>query len=328
MDRNGQLTFSDDPVLLGINQAYELIESGKFQEAVKKIDDLLNASPEYPGLIESYRTAKFWSNRKRELARLNKGKQTADFLMTQWEVFKAYSQEKNILNSNAYKSAMRYIFFTASEQYKIAFQEQESTADNFELLLNLGLCFLALGEYKHTVETLEYAKSSYRSNAKLLAILGDAYYHISEIPKSMLLLREAFSLDPSEIDLELLKSKPILDLIKIVNEQRPGCPDIREWIPVYAFLEDIFFVKKQLNKEQIEVIRHEIYSLEKNFQTLSADKIANSNITPRLINKYLWMLDYFEFQQYDFENITEIRTRLLQIDKALFEEYFKKEKKQ
>lgn len=327
MDRDGQLTFSDDPLLLGINEAYGLIEEGKFAEAAQKIDGLLNGNPEYPGLVEGYRTAKFWNNRREELGRLERGKQTADFLMTQWEAFKKYAQEKDLTLSSAYRSAMRYVFFTASEHYKLAFQGQESTADNFDLLLNLGICFLTLGEYRHAAETLEYARSSYRTSARLLAILGEAYFNASEVPKSLLLFREAFFLNPSEIELSLLKSKPIADLVAFVREKKPQAADVREWIPVFGFLEDVFYVKRQLNTQQVETIKREIYTLEANLKGMSREKIESTHVIPRLINKYLWMLDYFEFQQYDFENITEIRSRLIAIDKELFEGYFKKDKK-
>ncbi|TAL35979.1 MAG: hypothetical protein EPN93_09270 [Spirochaetes bacterium] len=327
MDKNGQLTFSDDPLLLGINEAYELIEQGEFAAAVNRIDSLMGQNPEYPGLAEAYRTAKFWANRAGEVRRLEKGKHTADFLMTQWEVFKKYAAEKGIADTNAYRAAMRHVFFSASENYKAAFQGQESTADNFDLLMNLGLCFLTLGEYKHTIETLEYARSSYRSSAKLLAILGEAYFHAQEIPKSLLLFREAFFLNPSEIDMVLLKCTPITDLTLIVAERRPDAIDPREWIPVYGHTEDVFYVKRQLNSQQVETIKREIYSLEKNFQGLGPEKVRGTNITPRLITKYLWMLDYYEFQHYDFDNMREIRARLLQIDKELFEEYFKRAKK-
>ena len=66
MDNNGQLTFSDDPVLNGLNEVYQLIEKGEFTAAVEKADELMNIDPNYPGLLEGYRTAKFWNNRERE----------------------------------------------------------------------------------------------------------------------------------------------------------------------------------------------------------------------------------------------------------------------
>lgn len=323
MDRDGQLTFSDDPLLPGINEAYQLIEEGNFIEAAEIIDALMNQSTDYPGLIEGYRTAKFWNNRKDEIDNSIQGKKKADYLMRQWDEFNKYATEKNMTDTAAFRAARKYVFQNASMHYKIAFQRQESTADNFDLLLNLGVCFLTTGEYSNTIETLEYARSSYKSNAKLLSILGEAYYQINEIPRSLLYFREAFLINPSEIDLDLLKTKPILGLIESVNRKKPGCSDVREWIPILGFIEDIFYVKRPLNSQQIESIKREIYNMEKSFQTMNREKISETNIVPRLINKYLWMLDYFEQQNYDFESVTDIRKRLIKLDKELFEDYFK-----
>jgi tetratricopeptide (TPR) repeat protein len=324
MDRDGQLTFSDDPLLPGINEAYQLIEEGNFIEAAKIIDGLMNQSTDYPGLIEGYRTAKFWNNRKDEIDNSIQGKKKADYFMRQWNEFNKYAIEKNMTDSAAYRAARKYVFQNASMHYKIAFQNQESTADNFDLLVNLGICFLTIGEYNNTIETLEYARSSYKSDAKLLSILAEAYYHTNEIPRSLLYFREAFLINPAEIELDLLKSKPIQELIEIVQSEKPGCTDVREWIPILGSTEDIFYVKRPLNSQQVEAIKREIYNMEKSFQTMNRDKIAETNIIPRLINKYLWMLDYFEQQNYDFESVTDIRKRLIKLDKELFEDYFKK----
>jgi tetratricopeptide (TPR) repeat protein len=323
MDRNGQLTFSDDPLLLGINEIYLLIEEGNYSRAIKKLDQLMDIDPDYPGLTDSYRTAKFWANRSNELNEMGKGKQTADFLMREWQDFKEYAEKNDLVNSTAYISAMKNIFFNASEHYKIAFKEQESTADNFELLLNLGMCFLILEEYKASIETLEYARSSNKNNAQLNALLGEAYFNMNEISRSLLFFKEAFFINPSEIDLTPLKSKPIKDLLKISTERKPGCKDIREWLPVFGFIEDIFYSRRNINSEQIETIKREIYSLEKNFQTLSKERIKESNIIPRLINKYIWMLDYFRFQNYNYESISDIKNRLIQLDGEIFEDYFR-----
>ncbi|MBN2402588.1 MAG: hypothetical protein JXN64_09310 [Spirochaetes bacterium] len=323
MDQNGQLSFSDDPISIGINEVYQLIEEGDFKQAIRKSDELMDINPDFPGLTEGYRTAKFWSNRTGELGNLTKGKQTADFLMREWEDFKIYAAGNNMIDSTAYLSVMKYIFFNASEHYKIAFKEQESTADNFDLLLNLGMCFLILKEYKASIETLEYARSSNRNSARLNSLLGEAYFNTNEISRSLLFFKEAFFINPSEIDLTPLKSKPILDLTGITKEKKPGANNIREWMPVFGFIYDIFYARRNINSEQIESIKREIYSLEKNLRSLSKEKTAESSIIPRLINKYIWMLDYFRFQNYDYESIMEIKNRLIQLDSEIFENYFK-----
>lgn len=327
MDKSGQLTFSDDPLLNSSNQAYQLIEEGSFKQAVKIFDELVSIDPDYPGVVDGYRTAKFWFNRIRELSRVAEGRAKADFLMRQWEVFDQYASSKDMESSSAYRAAMRYVFFRASENYKIAFQKQEDTTDDFDLLLNLGRCFLRLDEYRYAIDTLEYAKGSYSGNAALFYILGEAYFHVDDIPRSLLYFRQAFSLDPSAVDLSLVKAKPVLDIVEIIRKEYPNVKDIREWIPVYGFLADIFYVRGKLTKRQVDSIQKEIYNLEINYQNMNKDQIEDSNVKPRLINKYLLMLDYYEFQNYSFENLSQIKDRLILIEKELFYEYFRKSDK-
>ncbi len=322
MDKDGQLTFSDDPILNGINEVYQLVERGDFGRAVEMVDELMDIDADYPGLIEAYRVAKFWQNRQKEIVELEEGKETAEYLMGQWEVFSEYAEGKGMTASSSYRAAMRFVFFKAADHYQYAFREQQDTSKNFQFLLNLGDCFLRLEEYGKAIETLEFAKSSYRSNARLMAILGEAYFHTGDLPKSILCFREAFFIDPAEIDLSVLRAKPILDLVEIVHTERPGARDVAEWIPVYGFIHDIFYVKRNLNAHQVETIERDIYNLEVTFQKMNRTQVETSNIMPRLLNKYLWLLDYYTLQNYNFDNITQIRERLLNIDRELFQGHF------
>ena len=323
MDKDGQLNFDDNTFLLKVNEVFDLIEDGKFSNAVNELDILLNINPNYPGVIEAYRTARFWQNRNDELKKFKEGKETADFLMIQWQEFETYSIEKNLLSSMAYKSAMRNIFFKASHNYRSAFQKQEDTINNFDLLQNLGDCFIRLEEYKHAVETLEYAKTSNHSNATLLSMLAEGYFHLGELTKSLVLFKEAFLINPSKIDITMIKAKPIHDIIKIINSEEKKFTDIREWIPIYGFIHNIFNVRKKISKPQLNTIKNEIYNFEVSYQKLNKEKIETSNILPRMINRYLWSLDYYEFQEFDQGIIHQIRDRLLKIEPDIFYDYFK-----
>jgi predicted solute-binding protein len=121
----------------------------------------------------------------------------------------------------------------------------------------------------------------------------------------------------------LIKAKPLTELIGLVKKEKKDYRDIREWIPIFAFIHDIFYVKGKLSRSQVENIEKEIYTLEINYQKLSSDQAEQTNIIPRLMNKYLWMLDYYEFQNYNFDNLSQIRDRLIALDRGLFEEYFR-----
>jgi len=322
------MTFADDPISSKINTANQMIQDGKFREAVENLEKLKNIDPDYPGFLASYRTARFWFNRSDELSSMPEGKKTADFLMTEWESYEEYARDKNMLNSSSYRAAMMNIYYAASRHYGISFMKQENTASgNFDLLLKLGACFIKLGNYKKAVETLEYAVNSYNAHAGLLSMLAEAFYNLGEIPKSLWFFKEAFFWDPSLINLDLITAEPIQRLVSFIREDRKNCYDTREWVPVYGFITDILYVRKDIHERQVEFIKEQIYNLEINFQKMNREQIESSNVLPRLLTRYLWILEYFEFQKYSFENIGQIRDRLLQIDKPLFEEYFRKEKR-
>ncbi|MDR3237674.1 MAG: hypothetical protein LBT84_04145, partial [Spirochaetia bacterium] len=245
-----QMTFADDPVLNNIGIANQLIQDGNFREAVEKLSELMNIDPDYPGLTASFRTAKFWLNRADEILALPEGKRKADFLMTEWKAYEEYAKSKNMQTSSAYRSAMMNIYYTASHHYSVSFIKQDDVTGNFDLLLNLGACFLKLENYPKTVETLEYAANSYHAHAGLLSMLAEALYKLNDVPKSLWYFREAFFLDPSLIDLELINAEPILGLVDFIRQERKNCSDVREWVPVYGFITDTLYVRKNLQKQQ------------------------------------------------------------------------------
>lgn len=326
MEKNGQLTFNDDPLLPGMEEAFNDLSTGDFKAAALKFSKLLDKNPEYPGLTEGFRTARFWENRQGEIQNTKEGRETADFFMQEWASFEKYCYDKNLFQSSAYKAVQNYVFFTASEHYKIAFRNEENPTDNFNLLLNLSECFIGLEEYNHAAETLEYCRSAYKSNTKLTTLLAEAYFHTGEIPKSLMLFREAFFINPQEIDFKYIKAEPILNLKQTAIENISIDQDPVEWIPVFGYLTDTFYVKHQLSNQAVDTITKDIYNLEKSYQMMSDDRLQNTNIIPRLINKYLWMYDYFTFQKYDFEAVSDIRSRLIEINKDLFEPFFKNKK--
>ena len=81
MEKNGQLTFSDDFAVSASNEALTLLEAGEFDHALERIEPLITQNPDYPGLADIFRTARFWITRKEELFRRGEGKDRANFLM-------------------------------------------------------------------------------------------------------------------------------------------------------------------------------------------------------------------------------------------------------
>jgi len=325
MEKNGQLTFSDDSLLSEVNGSLLLLESGDFAQAAARTDVLLTSRSDYPGLAEAFRSARYWQTRMEEAFQKEEGIDRANFMMDQWMDFTHYAEDKKMMESSAFAAVRKFVFYTAAEHFKIAFHLNQ--AEKFGNLLNLGICFMNLGEFRNALDTFEYARSSIKTDAKLISLLAEAYYQTGDIPKSMLNFREAFFIDPTSIDMTMIHAKPIVDLIATSHAYKPEYPDPREWVSVIGHITDIFYVKRQINMQQLDSLRKEVYNLERSYQALKKEIRAISGITPRLISRYLWLFDYYSYQSYNFENSSQIRNRLMELDKDLFLDYFKNLKK-
>lgn len=323
MDTNEQLSIEEQPEIPGFADACLLLETGDFEPAFRVFSELLERYPENRQIEDGYRTVRFWLNRSSELSSLTDGRAAADFLMNEWELFNSYAKEKITPSARPYCAVEKYIYYTASNHYQTAFQNEENPASSYNLLYNLAVCFVKLSEYPHAVDTLEFARSTFSTDAKILSLLGESYFNLREHPRALLLFREAFFYSPCDIDLSLIRADPVQRLYRIALEEKSGWGDAREWIPVFGHISDIFFSRRHLNGNHISNIMRDIYNLEKNYQSMSTDRIRSTNVLPRLINRYLWLFDYYREQQHDFDNLAEIRSRLLEIDKRLFEPYFK-----
>jgi tetratricopeptide (TPR) repeat protein len=151
--------------------------------------------------------------------------------MHQWNEFDAWSRERQSAETSSWQAARKFVFFTASEHYAIAFRNDQSPTDNFSLLLNLGVFFITLREYRRCIETLEYARAPFNGNARIVAMLAESYFHTGEISKSLLYFREAFLIDPAEIDLDLLTAQPLRDALELTRSHKPDPAQQKEWLP-------------------------------------------------------------------------------------------------
>ncbi|MDC7223297.1 MAG: hypothetical protein PQJ60_06105, partial [Spirochaetales bacterium] len=106
-------------------------------------------------------------------------------------------------------------------------------------------------------------------------------------------------------------------LIKRVREFKVREEEIKEWIPVYAVLYEVFDVKREMKELEAGRLRQSIYGLRSELK--SPDK--EWRIVPRLLYRYFLLIDYYLSSGKEREKIGDILKRIELLDPDIFKLY-------
>jgi len=167
-----------------------------------------------------------------------------------------------------------------------------------DLMLKISRCYRELRMEDKAIDILEEVRSYNQTDSVVLSILGDLYFQMGDIDRAKLFFREAFFWDPQRIELDEVRCPIVKTLMKTVKTNDYRNEEVNEWIPVYGAIENIFDVRRELSKEEVDILIRRIQALESDFLKHREWR----NITePRLINSYLWLIDYYYLQLEDYE---------------------------
>jgi hypothetical protein len=93
-------------------------------------------------------------------------------------------------------------------------------------------------------------------------------------------------------------------------------PELPEWIPIYGTIFGVFTVKRALKPVELGRIRQSVFSLENEIRSGSDNAEL---LRPRLINRYLWLIDHYENVREDPALIEETMLKIKIIDPVIFE---------
>ncbi len=189
-----------------------------------------------------------------------------------------------------------------------------------EILRKTGLCYKKLGSYETARSCLAEANDVRSDSAATIAELADCYALCGEEKQAKVLFREAFYIDPQKIEPEFLDSELIQCLIRNVKQKGFSGAALMEWIPVYGHLHGVFTVKRMLRPQEIVRLKQEIYAKEMEIKDPSCQRAL---LTPRLINLYFWLIDYYSAAKEDVSKMNDIVTRIKILDTEIYELYIK-----
>lgn len=306
-----QLIFRDDASIQILNAVSLHLKDGAFGEAVGELEKLLERDMSYPGAASALKCAAFWREREEEGGPRD-GFERGERLLAQWRQFLAFAERLADVPEGCLFAIKRYVFSTALASYlKEAGPDGGSDPD---VLLRLGRCCKGVGNYERAIDCLERANREKRESAAILAELADCYSLVNETRAAKVFFREAFFIDPHEVDLAELESPLATRLAAGVRQRGLSGLEVAEWMAVYGAIWGVFSVKREMKPLELGKLKQSIFQLEKEIE-------RGRRVLPRLLTRYFWLIDHYLMAGEPRSRIDEVLERIRELDPQVHAEY-------
>ncbi len=309
-----QLTFKENEIIQILNKVYLNFKSGLFKESITLLERALSIDFEYPDVATTLKCANFWMEREDKVREISSNYERGEFLLNQWKLFSGFVERIGDISERCLFTIKYYIFGQALENYLALYNESE--LNDTEILLRIGICYKGEGNFESSIHFLELAGQQKRDDAVILAELADCYSLVNENRAAKVFFREAFFLNPQAIELSYLESPIIQRLIGKLKDFGYRHAELCEWIPVYGTIYGLFNVKRELRPLELGKLKQSIFKLEKE---VNQDK--HTQVIPRLINRYFWLIDHYISINEERVKIEEILQKIKDLDPVVYQKY-------
>ena len=294
MSEQFQLTFEDDLIYQQYEKTSQLIKKGEFKKSFSLLENILNKNIILPDIYSTMKCLKFWIIRESKLVKLKGDEESATYLKNEWKSFENFLVEKSI-HPGPSLALIKYAIFSQIIDHYIK-QLQSLGVSNVELLISVSECFMAIREYKKAKDTLLYVRKFKKKDARIFAYLGECFYFLKDEIKSIAYFREAFFINAKMVDIDSVESPLIRNLVKKTMDNGFSGKEVNLWLPIYAEIENKFYVKRKLSGDELERLRKKIYHHE--IECEVSHKSRNE-LEPILMNHYIFLMDYNKLSNSD-----------------------------
>jgi tetratricopeptide (TPR) repeat protein len=316
MENDGQLTFEDDPLFVKQNKAHKFLEEGEFERAISLFESIFKENPQFPGANDGIRISKFWNGKKQKLKKYLTAYDKGKHLLREWREFEKFMARNHVKHGRSTAAIQKYIFSDIIESFAKAYNE--GIAPDTGILIQIGDLFKRLGNYEKAIDVYEYARGFNIEDSSLLAKLGDCYFSVDETSKAKVLFREAFFIDPGQIELDQIES-PFIHMLYKKTLATIENPEVAVyWVPIVAELQSAFNVKREPKKGELEELRKKIKKLEEEY---NSNKKKRMYIEPKLINHYFWLIDTLKIISGSKKEIEQSLQKIDKINPDVFAQY-------
>lgn len=298
-----------------LSRAFAFIRQHRLDEAMQTLEEALAIDFDNDEVVSSLKYVNFWQERQHAARRIDKDVERGEFFLSQWKPFLQFADQASGEPCERCLFALRHHVFGGALEL---FQGLLKDRGDSELLWRLGRCHKGLGNYEKAVAFMEEACTQKRDDPAMLAELADCYAMVNNVQKSKAFFREAFFLGPDRVDLSSLESGLIRKLIEKVEELGYQGPAAAEWIPVYGVVFGVFTVKRELRSIEYGKLKQSIYALEREH---GESRNPEPVLTPRLVNRYFWLIDHYMHSEEDPAKIDDVLLRIRSVSPDIYQLY-------
>jgi tetratricopeptide (TPR) repeat protein len=302
-----------------VQKAYINLKTSDPEGAQLALNEALKIDYEQAEVVYALQCLSWWQERLKKLVEFPDSYDRGGFILSQWKSF--YSFLDRIGEQSDYDPCLyaikHYVFSTALGAFEEILGEGENQHDP-GLLLQVGRCYKGVGNFEESLKYLEQAARFKREDGETLSELADVNALLEETRAAKALFREAFLIDPQGIEIRNMDSSLILRLADRVRELGYSGQELLEWIPIYGTIYGVFSVKRELKLAELGKLKQSIFTLE---NEIRGSTETAGLLIPRLINRYLWLIDHYENVRSDPALIEETMLKIKIADPAVYERY-------
>ncbi|MDR0455250.1 MAG: hypothetical protein LBH20_01020 [Treponema sp.] len=311
---------AEQPVMGLIQKAYNKLKASDAEAAAVLLDQALQIDYDNAETKHALKSVNWWLEHTAKLDEIKNPYEKGGLILSRLKQY--YSFLDGVAGSfDACQYAVRYYVFSSALRCFNDLLGEGINQHDPGLLLLVGRCYKGVGNYDEAPKYLEQAVRFKREDGETLAELADVNALLGEASAAKALFREAFFLNPEKIDLRAMESEMVVRLRdRLIQEKSYPEEELREWMPVYGRLWGVFSVKRELKPIEFGRLKQSIFTLETECRGNPKQGII---LKPRLINRYFWLIDYYENKREDPDLIEEVLLKIKVTDPEIYERYIR-----
>ena len=316
---------AEKPVEGLLQKAYLSLKASDADGARLALNEALKRDFEHPEVAYALKCLSWWLERLKRLPDFQGGSEHSydcgGFILSQWKSFYSFLDRTGGEEYDSCLYAVKhFVFSRALGYFENVLGDGENQHDPL-LLLQVGRCYKGVGNFEESLNYLQQAARSRREDGETLSELADLNAMLEETRAAKALFREAFFVDTQGIEIRNLESSLILRLADRVREAGYAGPELLEWMPVYGALYGVFSVRRELKLAELGKLKQSIFTLENEVRGKAGTEAGTALLVPRLINRYLWLIDHYENSGADPALVEETMLKIKLADRAVYERY-------